>query len=255
MNIQMHPQPRTVSGGAAVAPEQLIPGFARPGDDADWAQWAAAFEDAYASAGGDVAQVPWCRDASHAPAADPALIEWLDSHAPSLLRPGACVSVVGCGTGDNAAELAARGYDIAAFDIAPTAISWAQRRFPHIADCFFHADLLADRQSGAPAPTRLLRRADLVVEDETLTWLPPAMLEKAVRAITSLARPRGIVLIIGAVGDGHAAGDPHTPPFAIDPDQLVSLMAAQGMTPLMPIAQCTIHSGDLQRLCAAFRRA
>ena len=37
---------------------------------------------------------------------------------------------IGCGLGDNAAAMAAKGFRTTAFDLSPRAIHWAQSRFP-----------------------------------------------------------------------------------------------------------------------------
>ena len=41
------------------------------------------------------------------------------------MRRGSRV-VVGCGLGDDVAELLSRGYDAVGFDVSPTAIGWAR---------------------------------------------------------------------------------------------------------------------------------
>lgn len=69
----------------------------------------------YSAAGEDLAALPW---ASLKPF--PLLVEWLDG-------PGAEVGgealVVGTGLGDDAEELARRGFAVTAFDLSPTAIA------------------------------------------------------------------------------------------------------------------------------------
>jgi hypothetical protein len=70
-----------------------------------------------AEAEGDI---PW---ADLAP--NPSLVEWLDTHAVS----GRALKV-GAGLGDDAEELARRGLAVTAFDVAPTAVESARRRFP-----------------------------------------------------------------------------------------------------------------------------
>lgn len=227
--------------------DEVIPGFARPPESASREEWAAAFEDAYASAGGNLSLVPWLRSGP-----DPELLGWLDACAPGLLRPGASVVIVGCGAGDDAAELAARGYDLTAFDLSSTAIDWARRRFPHLADCFRQADLLD--------PARRIPRADLVVEVELLSWLPPELRSAAAGAIASLVRPRGMVLSVctaapaanpSAPADGPA--DASEGPVGLSVDELTSLMAEHG---LAPIDQSSfLRTSADGRLCICFRRA
>lgn len=242
-------------GAGVLLPEHVIPGFAPPPLDADRAAWNAAFEDAYASAGGDLNSVPWSRGGSGGP--DPALVAWLDSEAPGLLRPGASVVVAGCGTGDDAAELAARGYDVAAFDVSRTAVEWCRERFPHLAGSFHQADLLelAGRRmlEGAGAG-RVLRRADLVIDVEMLSWLPPSLRPEAAAAMVALMRPHGMLVVVCScaenAGETCADGGEARMPFGVAADELRDLMAAQSLGPVAPLSAC---GGD-SRLCAAFRR-
>jgi SAM-dependent methyltransferase len=227
---------KTLAGRHGEASERA--GFTAPLASSDARAWADAFEEAYTSACGELGAVPW--RAGHP---DPALVAWLDHHAPSLIRPGAAAAVVGCGTGDDAAELAARGYDITALDVAPTAIAWARQRFPHIADCFLTADVLNP-------PRHLLRRSDLVVDSDALAWLPAELRPSAAAGLTALARPRGMVLVISST-----SGDEGASRSAMSTDELTALMAEQGMVPLCDALEDGVELvGAGRRMCAAFRR-
>lgn len=89
-----------------------------------------AFEEIYARAGDDLTSVPWARFAPH-----PLLVMWLDSAGspglPASRSFAGCEAlVVGCGLGDDAEELARRGYAVTAFDVSPTAITRCRERFP-----------------------------------------------------------------------------------------------------------------------------
>ncbi|MDZ4832086.1 MAG: methyltransferase domain-containing protein, partial [Phycisphaerae bacterium] len=79
------------------------------------------FEAIYRDAQGDPSRVRW-EDGRP----NPLLVSWLDRDAGDALRTGARVAVVGCGLGNDARELARRGYDVTAFDVSPTAIEWAR---------------------------------------------------------------------------------------------------------------------------------
>jgi 2-polyprenyl-3-methyl-5-hydroxy-6-metoxy-1,4-benzoquinol methylase len=80
------------------------------------------FEQLYSSAGGNSSAIPW---ADLKPNRN--LVEWLDR---GIVAPRGRALVVGCGLGDDAEELARRGWTVTAFDIAPTAIEWCRKRHP-----------------------------------------------------------------------------------------------------------------------------
>jgi SAM-dependent methyltransferase len=143
------------------------------------------FEALYAESGGDAGAIPW---ADMAP--NPNLVEWLDRHLAGELVPiGARAMKVGCGLGDDAEELARRGYDVVAFDISQTAINWCQLRFPATQVKPFVADLFS-------APTEWEGRFHLVVESYTLQVLPPALRPDAMQRIAGFVAPGGTLLVI-----------------------------------------------------------
>lgn len=117
------------------------------GDATGW------FESLYAAAGHGTATVPWAGFAPH-----PRLVSTLDH--PDAGR----AVVVGCGLGDDAEFVASLGYATTAFDVSPTAIATARRRFPDSTVEYVTADLLSPPRSWAGA-------FDLVVEIFTLQVL------------------------------------------------------------------------------------
>jgi len=208
----------------------------------DPAAWNAYFESLYQDAAGDVSRIPWGDER-----ACPALVAWLNREAASVIRPGASVMVVGCGLGDDVNELAARGYDAIAFDVSPTAVQWARKRHPSLAERFMVADLLNP-------PTGLLRRADLVVEINTVQSVHPSLRERAVAAIAALARPRGAVLVI-CRGRAEAEPLPEHPPFPLSPAEVTTLFGAHGMTATRSIDDFVDDEVPAKRrLRATFRR-
>jgi SAM-dependent methyltransferase len=180
------------------------------------------FERVYADAAGDAAAVPWSDGRPH-----PALVVWLNAVAPSIIRCGARVAVVGCGLGEDAREMIRRGYETTAFDCAPTAVAWERHLDPDNAGRYHEADLF-------DPPSRWRHRFDLVVEINTLQAIDPGRRESAVRSLTDLVAPHGRVLVIcraaaesGALVDG--------PPWPLAPEELVAAFAQTGMAPDGPI--------------------
>jgi SAM-dependent methyltransferase len=140
------------------------------------------FEVLYAQADGDASIIPW---ADLTP--NPNLVAWLD--AMHIHGGGHKALKVGCGLGDDAEELALRGFDTAAFDISQTAISWCRRRHPRSSVTYLAADLF-------DAPPEWHGAFFLVVESYTLQVLPPNLRQKAVRCVADFLAPGGTLLVI-----------------------------------------------------------
>lgn len=202
------------------------------------------FDAIYHEAQGDPARVPWHRDGPNPP-----LVSWLNAEAPHLVRTGASAIVVGCGLGDDVAELASRGYDASGFDLSPCAAEWARRRHHDIAESFFCADLLG-------LPSHLRARFDLVVEVYTIQSLPPALRPAAVAAVASLMRPKGTLLVVCRGRDEHEPLDEAAePPYPLTVSELTSLAARQGLSPTRDIDDFQDDEAPpRRRLRAAFRR-
>jgi SAM-dependent methyltransferase len=140
------------------------------------------FEPLYAEAEGHAERVPW---ADLKP--NPNFSEWLDREA--IRGEGRSALVVGCGLGDDAELLAARGFAVTAFDVAPSAVAWCCRRFPQSSVCYETADLLNPPATWSGA-------FDFVFEDYTLQVLPPAARRQAIERLAGFPRAAGILLVI-----------------------------------------------------------
>lgn len=172
-------------------------------DGTDW------FEPLYDAAAGDARQVPWARGQPN-----PLLRSWLDQ--PGLQVAGSDALVVGCGLGDDAAELVRRGCRVVAFDISPTAVTWASQRFADTGVEFLVADLL-------DLPDRLVASAGLVVEVRTVQSLPEQLRGDAIAAIASTVAPGGVLVHVGLVATNpRAAMTWAGPPWALAPDELAA---------------------------------
>jgi hypothetical protein len=145
------------------------------GDPLGW------FEALYAQAGDDTSIIPW---ADLKP--NPNLIEWLNQYCPG----GSGLALkVGSGLGDDAEELAKRGFDTTAFDVSESAITQSRSRFPDSVVSYVVEDLFS-------APVEWRGRFDLVLESYTLQVLPPALRVDAIRCIASFVAPGGTLLVI-----------------------------------------------------------
>src|SRR5450755_1683858 len=142
------------------------------------------FESLYAGAGDDYSQIPWARLSPRS-----VLIDWLHAQQPTA---GTIALVVACGLGDDAEELARRGCVVEAFDVSPTAIKTARRRFPDSSVSYQVADLF-----GLPSTWR--ERFELIVEVQTIQSLPPSEHRAAVGAISNCFAPGGRMFVRTAV--------------------------------------------------------
>lgn len=209
----------------------------RPLSNAEWC------EGVYCTAAGDPDRVPWCRCGP-----DELLLKWLGSDAPRLVRPGCRAVVVGCGLGDDVAELAARGFDVIGFDVSSSAVRWAARRFPSHASRFLVSDLL-------DLPLRMIGRFDLVVEICTLQSMPPELRTTAASSLALLAAPRGVVLAISCGRHAEEQGPQEGPPWPLSADELESLMAGAGLASMRPVAEIPCADDpDHVRVMGAFVR-
>jgi SAM-dependent methyltransferase len=139
------------------------------------------FERLYAEAEAGTAVVPWDRRAPGT-----LLAQWLREQQDS--GHGQSALVVGCGLGDDAELIASLGFDTVAFDISPTAIMAARRRFPESAVRYETADLLSP-------PAAWGHAFDLVLDALALQSMPDPPRHRALASIGSLVGPGGRLLV------------------------------------------------------------
>ena len=158
--------------------------------------------------------MPWpTLDAPH-----PYVCDWLDD--PVEPPPGRRAVVIGCGLGDDAAELARRGFEVTAFDISRTAVRRAEERSPDVDVDWRVADLLQ-------LPEELVGAFDLVVEVLAVPLLPGVVRDAAMHAIGTLAAPGGVVLVVAFVAaDAATARDWTGPPWPQAPSEFAAYRAA-----------------------------
>jgi SAM-dependent methyltransferase len=194
------------------------------------------FEELYAAASAGEAEVPW---ADLRP--NPHLVTW-----PHLgqLRPKSAL-VVGCGLGDDAEWLAARGLAVTAFDIAPSAVSACGLRFPDSSVDYVVADLLNLPREWAQ------QRFDLVVEAYTVQVLPPGSPERSA-SFGALASVTGGTLLVIARGR-EPADDPGSMPWPLTAEEMTRF-EDMGLTRTAFEDYPDPEEPDVRRFRAAYRR-
>ncbi|GGM09041.1 class I SAM-dependent methyltransferase [Nakamurella endophytica] len=190
---------------------------------------AAWFEPLWASARAGEVTMPWDRSDPH-----PVLASWAPAAAPP--HPGARAVVVGCGLGADAAHLARQGWRTTSFDISPTAVELAGRRFAGLGVDWQVADLLA-------LPADLPAAFDLVVDIYTVQALPRSVRAAATAAVRSLLAPGGVLLAVHAGLDRAPAGDPagdgalDGPPWPLTRDEMAAFASGDvTATEIVPAA-------------------
>lgn len=173
------------------------------------------FEDLYQNAGGDLANIPWAdrRPNVH-------LVAWLKSDP---RRPKGCrVLVVGCGLGDDA-ELLSADNDVVAFDVSPTAIDWARRRFPESRVDYRVADLF-------DPPADFVASFDFIFEAYTWQALPIEVRPRAIEQVTSFVAPGGRLLVVARGRDEsqEAIGPPWPLTFS-DLDRVAATLTRESL--------------------------
>jgi len=200
------------------------------GDTVGW------FERLYAEASRGEAIVPW---ADLAP--NPHVVEWLGREAPS---PGRALDV-GAGLGDTAEDLARRGFEVVAFDVSPTAVAEARRRFPASGVTYRVADLLH-------LPADLEGVFDLVIECYTLQVLPASARPAAVELLRRTLAPGGVLLVVAR------GREPHEPvgemPWPLTRAEIEAI-AGEGLTRISFEEFLDLEEPPVRRFRAAFRRS
>lgn len=165
------------------------------------------FEPLYARANRDASAVPW---AGMEPM--PQLVSWLDQLDGGV--DGLTALVVGCGLGDDAAELARRGAIVTAFDVSATAVQWARERFGELGIDFVVADLF-------DLPAGWARSFDVVVEVRTIQSLPPSVRAPASAAVGRCVGPQGLLVVVALLATSQAAREAAGgPPWPLAPAEL-----------------------------------
>jgi SAM-dependent methyltransferase len=173
---------------------QLAAEAAAAGDGTNW------FEKLYGEAEAGVSVVPWADGE-----VNPHLVQW----AAGLSGDGRRALVVGCGLGYDAEFLASLGFEVTAFDIAPTAIVAAKRLYPDSPVTYLTADLL-------DLPASWDGAFDLVVEIYTLQPLFGSARAAAIAAVHRPVAAGGTLLVISrATNEESPERDPSMMPWPL----------------------------------------
>lgn len=168
------------------------------------------FDAVYATAEGDASGVPWADLQPH-----PVALAWFEQQ--NLQGKNQSALVIGCGLGDDAEELARRGFQVTAFDISPNAIVWCKQRFPSSSVDYQVADLL-------DAPVRWRQAFDFVLEVYTLQALPRRLRTRAIAGVAQCVAPTGHLLVVCRGRDPWE--DPGTMPWPLTRDELANFRQA-----------------------------
>jgi len=200
------------------------------GDPLGW------FEELYSRAGEDTTTIPW---ADLVP--NPNLVDWLNQYGSTIAGPAL---KIGSGLGDDAEELARRGFATIAFDVSESAITWSQRRFLNSPVSYIVANLFS-------APKEWQGKFRFVLESYTLQVLPPDLRSDAIRCIASFVAPGGTLLVIAR---GRESCDPKGKmPWPITKDEL-ALFQAHGLKELLFEDYTDNEQSPVRRFRATFCR-
>jgi SAM-dependent methyltransferase len=155
---------------------ELAAEYLQKGDPTGW------FEVLYKEAEQGKSIVPWADRG-----ANPSLLEFWSLRP--LVTEGKKALVIASGLGDDAEQLAAWGFETAAFDISETAIQMACKRFPQSAVDYRVADLFKP-------PAEWERKFDFVFEANTVQALPAEIRAAAIQRIAAFVRPGGKLLAV-----------------------------------------------------------
>ncbi len=146
------------------------------GDSIGW------FDELYTAASGDASVIPWADEKPNR-----YLVEWLDKN--NIHGDGKHAIVIGCGLGDDAEELARRGFEVTAFDISESAIEWAKHRFPDTKVKYLAQDLFT-------YPKEWHNAFDFIFEAYTIQALPRSRRSEVIKQISALLKPNGSLYIV-----------------------------------------------------------
>ncbi len=169
------------------------------------------FDQLYTAAARGEAEVPWTRGK---PNAD--LAAWV--------RPGSGgrALVVGSALGDDSELLAAAGWTVTGFDVAPTAVAAARARFPESTVDYVVADLLKP-------PGEWHHAFDLVVEIMNIQAMPRDFRPAALTSLAGFLAPGGTLIVSEVAEENFDMASWQSPPWPFSREEVESV-AQDGVT-------------------------
>ncbi|MCU4174446.1 class I SAM-dependent methyltransferase [Carboxylicivirga sp. N1Y90] len=168
------------------------------------------FEVLYSESNESGNGVPWANMAPH-----PVFKNWIDKT--SSLKKEKTALVVGCGLGDDAIELEAKGYKVTAFDVSESAIKLCEKRFPDARTEFVQADLI---QGVKP----WFKQFDLVLEIFTIQALPPKYEKTLIQNVSDFVADDGELIVIAEIQKEKRSYE-NGPPWLLNNDYIQSFEA------------------------------
>lgn len=156
------------------------------------------FEDIYSESNEDRDLIPWDWREPH-----PFLVEWADQNEVT-----GTALVVGCGLGEDAAFLSKRGWQVTAFDISESAVSWARKLHDVENLEWMVADLL-------DTPASWEGEFDLVLEVHILQAIPEEIRKIAASRLPTFLAEGGNLVCIGRLSSDE---DQEGPPWPLTLD-------------------------------------
>jgi len=171
------------------------------------------FEELYKNSGEDESAIPWAKLTVNV-----FLQQYLENHTGTRGK----ALVIGCGLGDDAMALDEAGFDTVAIDISPSALEWAQKRFPD-------ATILFEEHNIFEMPQKYIGYFDFVFEAFTIQSLPLRYRADMIKAISSVLAPAGKLLVVAhAKNEGEVYKGPPYPVLANE----LGLFKMQGLKEL-----------------------
>lgn len=197
------------------------------------------FEPLYAGSNTNGEGVPWANMKTH-----PSFATWLNEN--QLTGNGKSALVVGCGMGDDAIELETRGFEVTAFDVSESAISFCKERFPQSKVAFVQADLLENQPQWQ-------QKYDFVLEIFTVQALPPKFEKALIQNIGNFVSPEGNLLVIAEVGAEKRSFE-NGPPWLLNTDHIDSFISCGLKVMQKHIEKDTESIGELGTYVTAFKK-